>query len=87
MALKEKDRCLNLSFTKKVDGYNYRVFASSENMKCFGCGAEGHQIRSCPQISVSWKCERGSVVFLLPLQSRPQWSWRKKWKSYIHRWM
>lgn len=25
------------------------IFASSENMKCFGCGAEGHIIRSCPE--------------------------------------
>lgn len=25
------------------------VFATSETMKCFGCGAEGHLIRSCPK--------------------------------------
>lgn len=25
------------------------VFATSETMKCFGCGAEGHLIRACPE--------------------------------------
>lgn len=35
---------LNLSFNFKVEGFNYLVFASSEYMKCFGCGAEGHNL-------------------------------------------
>lgn len=47
MVLKENE--LNLTLNFKVDGFNYTVFASSDNMKCFGCGVEGHLIRSCPQ--------------------------------------
>lgn len=30
------DLCLSFNF--KVDGFSYMVFASSETMKCFGCG-------------------------------------------------
>ncbi|CAF94292.1 unnamed protein product [Tetraodon nigroviridis] len=48
MILKDKESDLNLSFSINVEGYNYMAFASSESMRCFGCGAEGHQIRSCP---------------------------------------
>lgn len=36
MILKVKDGHLNLSYSLKVDVY--MVFASSENMRCFGCG-------------------------------------------------
>uniref|UniRef100_A0A0S7EW84 YTX1 n=1 Tax=Poeciliopsis prolifica TaxID=188132 RepID=A0A0S7EW84_9TELE len=49
MILKDMANELSLSFNFKVDGFNYVVFASSENMKCFGCGAEGHIIRACPE--------------------------------------
>ena len=49
MVLKDPAHDLNLSFSFKVDGYNYMVFATSETMKCFGCGVEGHLIRSCPE--------------------------------------
>ena len=48
IVLKEKTD-LNLSFNFKVEGFNYMVFATSETMKCFGCGVEGHLIRSCPE--------------------------------------
>ncbi|KAI3351514.1 hypothetical protein L3Q82_020359 [Scortum barcoo] len=30
-------------------GFNYNVFVTSETMKCFGCGAEGHLTRACPE--------------------------------------
>ena len=49
IVLKDKTDDLNLSFNFKVDGFNYMVFATSETMKCFGCGVEGHLIRSCPE--------------------------------------
>ena len=49
MVLKDPAHDLNLSFSFGVDGYNYMVFATSETMKCFGCGVEGHLIRSCPE--------------------------------------
>ncbi|KAE8277540.1 Transposon TX1 uncharacterized 82 kDa protein ORF 1 [Larimichthys crocea] len=48
MVLKDPTTDLNLSFSFKVDGFNYMVFATTETMKCFGCGTEGHLIRSCP---------------------------------------
>lgn len=41
MILKNAANELNLSFSFKIDGFNYMVFASSENMKCFGCGEKG----------------------------------------------
>ncbi|KAI3363559.1 hypothetical protein L3Q82_012167 [Scortum barcoo] len=49
MVLRENSDELNLSFNFKVDGFSYMVFATSETMKCFGCGAQGHLIRSCPE--------------------------------------
>ncbi|KAI3355001.1 hypothetical protein L3Q82_004802 [Scortum barcoo] len=45
MILKDADSHLNLTLNFKVDGFNYyNVFVTSETMKCFGCGAEGHLI-------------------------------------------
>ncbi|KAI3376787.1 hypothetical protein L3Q82_000387 [Scortum barcoo] len=49
MILKDADSHLNLTLNFKVDGFNYNVFVTSETMKCFGCGAEGHLIRACPE--------------------------------------
>ncbi|KAI3369169.1 hypothetical protein L3Q82_026128 [Scortum barcoo] len=49
MILKDADSHLNLTLNFKVDGFNYNVFVTSETMKCFGCGAEGHLIRTCPE--------------------------------------
>ena len=49
MILKERNTDLSLSFSFKVDGFNYVVFVSSETMKCFGCGGEGHLVRTCPR--------------------------------------
>lgn len=51
MVLKDPAHDLNLSFSFKVDGFNYVVFAPLQNMKCFGCGAEGHLIWSYPEKS------------------------------------
>ena len=48
-----ENKDLNLTFSFKVDGFNYTVFATSDKMKCFECGAEGHLIRSCPERAAS----------------------------------
>ena len=48
MVLKDNSRDLNLSFSFKIEGFNYMIFVSSETMKCFECGEEGHLVRSCP---------------------------------------
>lgn len=49
MVLKDNTEDLDLSFSFKIDGFNYMVFASSETMKCFGWGLEAHLIQSCQQ--------------------------------------
>ena len=40
---------LNVKFQFQVDNFQYMIFASTDNMKCFFCGKEGHGIRSCPE--------------------------------------
>jgi len=51
MILKNNNEELNLVFKFRVDDYDYNVYVTSEKMKCFGCGMEGHLIRSCPEKS------------------------------------
>ena len=45
MILNNSNEELNLSFCLKIDV----LFATSNVMKCFGCGKEGHVIRVCPE--------------------------------------
>ncbi|KAI3373012.1 hypothetical protein L3Q82_023446 [Scortum barcoo] len=71
MVLRENSAELNLSFNFKVDGFSYMVFATSETMKCFGCGAEGHLIRSCPEGAGGrgagcCRCRRGGAKLVNP---------------------
>lgn len=54
MILKTDIEEINVVFKFKVDGFDYVIFATTENMKCFGCGKEGHLARACP--------EKGSLV-------------------------
>lgn len=42
--LKETTNQLNLSFNLKIDRFNFIDSALLENIKCFGCGGEGHLI-------------------------------------------
>ncbi|XP_038566621.1 uncharacterized protein LOC119897117 [Micropterus salmoides] len=49
MILNNSNEELNLSFQLKIDGFDYVLFATSDVMKCFGCGKEGHVIRVCPE--------------------------------------
>ncbi|KAM4538543.1 uncharacterized protein V3H82_024172 [Fundulus diaphanus] len=48
MILNRKDEELNVRFHVKLDDFEYVLFATSSNLKCFGCGQEGHIIRMCP---------------------------------------
>ncbi|KAM4585691.1 uncharacterized protein V3H82_004667 [Fundulus diaphanus] len=48
MILNNRDEELNLRFRVRVDEFDYVLFATSSGMKCFGCGQEGHLIKSCP---------------------------------------
>lgn len=43
---------LNLAFKLKVDDFDYVIFATSEQMKCFICKSEGHLARACPDKDV-----------------------------------
>lgn len=49
MVLKNENEELSLAMKFKVDNYDYVIYATSESMKCFGCGQEGHIIRACPE--------------------------------------
>lgn len=49
MVLKSEMEELNVAFKFKIDGFDYVVFASSETMKCFTCGEEGHSRSLCPE--------------------------------------
>ncbi|KAL7872662.1 hypothetical protein AOLI_G00117330 [Acnodon oligacanthus] len=40
---------VNVAFKFRIDDFDYVVFATSDTMKCFGCGQEGHLRRSCPE--------------------------------------
>ena len=49
MVLKDNKDDLDLTLNIKADNFNYVVYASTNAMKCFGCGSHGHLIRACPE--------------------------------------
>lgn len=49
MILNNNAEELNVAFKFRFDGFDYVVFVTSETMKCFECGQEGHIRRSCPE--------------------------------------
>lgn len=49
MSLNSGMEDLNVAFRFRIDGFDYVMFASSETMKCFRCGEEGHIRHSCPE--------------------------------------
>ncbi|XP_068448193.1 uncharacterized protein [Clinocottus analis] len=49
MILNNRNEELNLVFKLREEGFDYVLFATSDNMKCFSCGREGHQSKACPQ--------------------------------------
>ena len=44
MILKNNEADLNLVLKFKVENFDYTVFATSSNLKCFKCGQEAHRI-------------------------------------------
>lgn len=60
MILNNSIQELNLTFKLTVEGFERTLFATTENMKCFGCGKEGHLIRSCLEdVSGAGKSDAG----------------------------
>lgn len=53
MILNNQNEELNLAMKFKIDDFHYVIFATSDSMKCFGCGQEGHVIRVCPEKSAA----------------------------------
>lgn len=48
MILNNRAEEFNYRFIVRVDDFDYTLFATSSEVKCFGCGAEGHLVRACP---------------------------------------
>ncbi|KAL6483841.1 hypothetical protein MHYP_G00087130 [Metynnis hypsauchen] len=40
---------VNVAFKFRIDDFDFVVFATSDSMKCFGCGHQGHLRRSSPK--------------------------------------
>ncbi len=38
-----------MGFTLRIDDFDYVIYVTSETMKCFKCGQEGHLVRACPE--------------------------------------
>ncbi|KAL6115598.1 uncharacterized protein ACO6RY_00406 [Pungitius sinensis] len=43
-----KTQALNLVIKVRIDGFDYVMFATSDDGRSFRCGGEGHLARSCP---------------------------------------
>lgn len=49
MVLKDNVEELDLTLNFRHDEFNYVIYATTNTMKCFGCGENGHLIRGCPK--------------------------------------
>lgn len=80
MVLKDAENHLNLTLNFRIEGFNV-VFVTSDTMKWFRCGAEGHLIRACskpgrrkPGIWTQWRVPGVGACSL-------QWSQDRFWKG------
>lgn len=48
MILQDNIDELDLSLSFRHEEFNYVIFATTNNMKCFNCGIFGHMVRACP---------------------------------------
>lgn len=39
---------LDVSFSFRMDDFDYSIYATTDKMRCFGCGRAGHLVHSCP---------------------------------------
>ncbi|KAF4072283.1 hypothetical protein AMELA_G00261330 [Ameiurus melas] len=49
MFLNNRERTLDVNFKVKHSGNSYTVYATTERLRCFGCGEVGHKRLSCPR--------------------------------------
>lgn len=49
MLLNKPNEELNIVLKFKIEGSNYVIFATSDTMKCFNCGVDGHLVKNCPK--------------------------------------
>ncbi|KAK3539632.1 hypothetical protein QTP70_011046 [Hemibagrus guttatus] len=49
MILNNRDEDLNIMYKIIENSEEFVIFATSGNLKCFGCGQEGHSIGNCPE--------------------------------------
>jgi hypothetical protein len=61
MILNKKDAELNLVFSIKVNDFDYAVFVNS-GTQSFGCGREGHLVRTCPEKTPGKRAEPAEVT-------------------------
>ncbi|KAM3834051.1 PDZ domain-containing protein 2 [Diretmus argenteus] len=54
---------LTINFKVSVEGFDYTVFATTENMKCFSCGKEGHLASYLAE-----QCWDGGCIYLIMLR-------------------
>ena len=59
--LNKKDAELNLVFSIKVNDFDYAVFVNS-GTQSFGCGREGHLVRTCPEKTPGKRAEPAEVT-------------------------
>lgn len=49
MILKDNVRELDLTLNFHHEDFSYVIFATTNTMKCYGCGENGHIVRDCPR--------------------------------------